>query len=173
MGKTSLLLRSFNSESDPTAMLPSIRHPSESLKHSSSSVRALKQHLFTPTEFHVPQLQQPHIQTVHQPVLIQQRRVAVPDKREERLLDGFSLLESAGVSLPDDAIFAVLSDGKYTAVAESDLVFFLELLYLDVSENFLQLSFFGNLPRLQELRLACNDMRVCPRLILASITIDI
>lgn len=145
-------------------MLPSIsRQPTleSSLKVATSVLksRTLKQHLYTPNEVQVPQLQQSHLQTIHQPVLIRHRQVAAPEKREEHVLDGFSLLESAGLALPDDAVFAVLSDRRFTGVAEEDLVFFAELLYLDASENFLQLASFANLPRLQELRLACNDIR--------------
>lgn len=153
-------------------MLPSIsRNPilESSLKNSSVDLksRTLKQHLFTPTEFQVPHFHQhqnqnlshSQHQTIHQPALIQQKRLTATEKREEKTLDGFSLLENVGMALPDDAIFGVLCDKKYTTVVESDFVFFVQLMYLDVSENYLQLSHFGNLPRLQELRLACNEIR--------------
>lgn len=44
-------------------------------------------------------------------------------------------------------------------VVEDDLSFFTGLLKLDVSENKLKLNYFSNLPRLKELRMACNMIR--------------
>lgn len=142
-------------------MLPAIQKGVlESSKTSITGIKArtLKQHLCTPTDFLVPQLPLSNLQITQQPVHTQPCRVAAVDIREEKVLDGFSLLENTGISLPDDAIFGVLADKKYTSVNENDLHFFTELLYLDVSENFLQLGFFGCLPKLEELRLACNGV---------------
>lgn len=78
---------------------------------------------------------------------------------EEKVLDGFSLLENIGIALPEDAIFGMLSRKNFTSVVKGDFHFFTELLFLDVSENFLNVGCFGNLPKLEELRLECNDIR--------------
>lgn len=78
---------------------------------------------------------------------------------QENILDGFALLEASGVALPDKALISTLSDKDFTGVAEDDLAFFTEMTYLDVSENYLQLSNFINLPKLKELKLACNNIR--------------
>lgn len=142
-------------------MLPAIQKGAlESSKASNIGIKArtLKQHLCTPTDFQVPQLPLSNLQITQQPVHIQPNRVATVDIREEKVLDGFSLLENAGISLPDDVIFGDLADKKYTSVNENDLYFFTELLYLDVSENYLQLGYFGSFPKLEELRLACNGI---------------
>ena len=60
---------------------------------------------------------------------------------------------------PEDGRAATLSDQMLSGVVEDDLSFFTGLLKLDVSENKLKLHFFGNLPRLKELRIACNAIR--------------
>jgi hypothetical protein len=61
-------------------------------------------------------------------------------------------LESIEIALPDDAIFGILSGKNFTRVAKGDFPFFTELLFLDVSENFLNVGYFGYLPKLEELR---------------------
>jgi Leucine-rich repeat (LRR) protein len=73
-------------------------------------------------------------------------------------IDGFYLLEASGISFPEDLQHLILSDRKLTSVVEDDLTYFTELLYLDVSENYLSLYSFGALPKLRELRLACNHI---------------
>ncbi len=73
-------------------------------------------------------------------------------------LDGFYLLERTGMGFPEDAQMAELADKKLTSVVADDLTFFSELLYIDVSENFLTLDPFGAFPKLRELRIACNHM---------------
>lgn len=83
----------------------------------------------------------------------------VGSKPHDALLDGFVLLESTGLALPDDVIYIVLPSKRFTKVVEGDLVFFNGLLHLDLSENYLELAPFGSLPALKELRLACNAMR--------------
>lgn len=82
------------------------------------------------------------------------KSIAVPSKHY--ILDGFLLLEATNMSFPDDGRQAVLSGRGFTGVEDTDLAFFTGLLYLDVSDNFLSLHVFGILPRLKELRLACN-----------------
>lgn len=74
-------------------------------------------------------------------------------------LDGFKLLDATGMGFPEDGRAATLSDKFLTTVVEDDLSFFTGLLKLDVSENKLKLNFFSGLPRLKELRIACNMIR--------------
>lgn len=147
-------------------MLPSIRaQPSldSSLNVSSAILRhrILKRHLLSPSEYQSPKLQEFRLETTDHPIELTHKKFSGTERVEDKplVLDGFSLLENMGITLPDDAIFGELSGKKFTNVVETDLCFFTQLLYLDVSENYLQMAHFGNLPRLQELRLACNDIR--------------
>lgn len=144
-----------------SALLDSSSMKDSSMRDLSTALvttRILKQHLFTPTEFQVPLLFQ--TTSIHQPELIRSKHVNKRDNtKEDKVLDGFCLLESVGLHLPDDAVYGVLTNKKFTRVAEADLAFFVDLLYLDISENFLALAPFGILPRLSELRLVCNDIQ--------------
>lgn len=63
------------------------------------------------------------------------------------------------MGFPEDGRAATLSDQMLTSVVEDDLSFFTGLLKLDVSENRLKLNYFSCLPRLKELRIACNMIR--------------
>ncbi len=74
-------------------------------------------------------------------------------------LDGFKLLEATGMGFPEDGRVAHLSDRMLTNVIEDDMSFFTGLLMLDVSENRLKLNYFETMPRLKELRIACNMIR--------------
>lgn len=78
---------------------------------------------------------------------------------KKREIDGFYLLEVSGISFPEDLQHVVLNDRKLQTVVDDDLTYFSELLYLDVSENFLPLYPFGALPKLRELRIACNRIK--------------
>ena len=125
-------------------------------------VRALQPHLATPSECLVPHFREKQI--IHRPTLLQQTStgsivVEGNDKEKDATLDGFVLLESTGLALPDDVIYIILTSKRFTKVIENDLVFFTGLLHLDLSENFLDLAPFGCLPNLKELRLACNAIR--------------
>jgi hypothetical protein len=80
-----------------------------------------------------------------------------PTKRK-KILDGFILLESSGAHLPADARQATLVDKNLYGVLEEDMTFFTHLVSLDVCENFLDLVMFRGLPKLKELRIACNNM---------------
>ena len=96
----------------------------------------------------------------HEPVsiaLAAQQKTALANEARATL-DGFMLLEACGMALPDDARQASLPDRSIGAVVEEDLQFFTGLLVLDVSENHLALAPFGTLPRLKELRIACNSI---------------
>lgn len=80
----------------------------------------------------------------------------VQDDVNKREIDGFYLLEVSGTSFPEDLQHIVISDRKLKTVVDEDLTYFSELQYVDVSENFLPLFPFGALPKLRELRIACN-----------------
>lgn len=135
-------------------MLPSI----QSITFSETSSRGNIQTARSASKSHTPansqkrRLQVSPAQTLVQPLC------TICQPHEEKVLDGFSLLESIDIALPDDAIFGVLSGKNFTRVAEGDFPFFTELLFLDVSENFLNVGCFGNLPKLEELRLVCNGI---------------
>ena len=62
------------------------------------------------------------------------------------------------MGFPDHAKRASLIDCNFIYVVEEDLSFFSNLLFLDVSENSLALSYFGGLSGLLELRMACNNI---------------
>lgn len=81
------------------------------------------------------------------------------DEVNKREIDGFYLLEVSGTSFPEDLQHIVLSDRKLKTVVDEDLTYFSELQYVDVSENFLPLFPFGALPKLRELRIACNRIQ--------------
>lgn len=106
---------------------------------------------------------------IHKPILIPQSGVAsleskslddsLASSNRQVTLDGFILLEASGVSVPEDSRQAALVDRKLSSVLEEDLFFFTGLVFLDVSENQLELKPFGAIPRLKELRLACNNIQ--------------
>jgi Leucine-rich repeat (LRR) protein len=75
-------------------------------------------------------------------------------------LDGFLLLEAAGLGFPEEVEQINLSDRHLKTVIEEDLTYFNELLYMDISENQLPFLSFGALPKLRELRMACNFISV-------------
>uniref|UniRef100_A0A7S3XTX8 Leucine-rich repeat-containing protein 51 n=1 Tax=Heterosigma akashiwo TaxID=2829 RepID=A0A7S3XTX8_HETAK len=79
-------------------------------------------------------------------------------RRAARPLDGFDLLQAAGVQFPDEARRADASGKGYEEVNTADLGYFVRLATLDVSENHLALEWFCRLPRLKDLRLAYNGL---------------
>jgi hypothetical protein len=83
----------------------------------------------------------------------------IPEDGNKREIDGFYLLEVSGTSFPEDLQHIVISDRKLRTVVDEDLTYFSELLCIDVSENFLPLYPFGALPKLRELRIACNRIQ--------------
>jgi len=62
------------------------------------------------------------------------------------------------MGFPEDARQALIADKKLVGLVEDDMSYFSELLYIDASENRLQLAPFGAFPKLRELRLACNQI---------------
>jgi len=154
----------------PTIGTRRISHPNQKGERGTTTssrinnlpVRALQPHLATPSECQVPHFHEKQI--IHRPTLLQQTStgsivVEGTVKEKDATLDGFVLLESTGLALPDDVIYIILTSKRFTKVIENDLVFFTGLLHLDLSENFLDLAPFGCLPNLKELRLACNAIR--------------
>ncbi len=122
----------------------------------------LKQRYMTPSEVQLPNYVNSSVKAMHKaiPLTIQSGTVdesqLLTNRRTE--LDGFYLLESTGMGFPEDAQQAVLTDKKLASVVADDFTFFTELLYMDVSENFLTLEPFGAFPKLRELRMACNRL---------------
>jgi Leucine-rich repeat (LRR) protein len=81
---------------------------------------------------------------------------------KSRAVDGFVLLEGAGVELPDNLRRSDISGGNFSAVVQSDLNYFQRLAELDAGDNSLPFDAFCTLPRLQELRLQCNHISSVP-----------
>ena len=81
-----------------------------------------------------------------------------PNKQNYQTLDGFLLLESTKMAFPDDARKAIVTNKRINHVILEDLSFFTGLIYLDVSENFLNISPFGVLPRLKFFKCCYNNI---------------
>jgi hypothetical protein len=74
------------------------------------------------------------------------------------ILDGFYLLEKSRIDIPDSISSVDVSGNNLGSVVEDDLQYFTSLLFLDASDNQVPLSPFASLPKLQELRLTCNNI---------------
>lgn len=128
----------------------------------------LKQHHFTPGEAAIPVKARVKPANKHRGSLILDykqekllRGLITAENDENKKgsqLDGFFLLEKTGSSFPEDVLRAELVDMNLRSVEPQDLSYFTNLKHLDVSENRLPLGPFGALPKLRELRLACNEM---------------
>lgn len=118
----------------------------------------LKQHYITPAEVQVPSLKTKN--DIHRAAAIQQAQDQRTVRNQEDVqrfeLDGFFLLEATGMGFPEDAQQALLADRKLVSVAEDDMTYFTEMVFIDASENSLELAPFGAFPKLRELHLACN-----------------
>lgn len=145
-------------------ILPSIKRRSASVPNAEASGmmlngQTLRQKITLSADNMVQPIQQIIVEKpLEQHLKVRRKQRIVLGKGEEKILDGFALLGASGVALPGDALFGNLSDRSFTGVAEDDLAFFSEMLCLDVSENYLQLSHFSNIPKLEELKLACNNI---------------
>ena len=84
------------------------------------------------------------------------------EKPNDKVLDGFILLDACGVDFPEDGREAELSNSNFGSVIEEDILCFSKLEKLDASENSLQLSHFERLPKLLELRMVCNGLQELP-----------
>lgn len=122
----------------------------------------LKQHYYTPTEGQIPPLNRKD--AVHQAAQVRREsqsknnQDAEGEVKEHVVIDGFYLLEATGMGFPEDARQALIADKKLVGLVEDDMSYFSEMLYIDASENRLQLAPFGAFPKLRELRLACNQV---------------
>lgn len=76
-----------------------------------------------------------------------------PPKKE---LDGFVMLEATSMGFPEDGKRAVVSGRGFNAVVAEDLNFFVNLYFLDASDNLFDFRDFEDMPSLAELRLSCN-----------------
>lgn len=121
----------------------------------------VKQRMMTPSDVSIPEIDK----RIHKPIELrpitpsmEQLHGVIANINPKAVLDGFALLEATGVGFPHDARQANLSGRGYCAVVPEDMLFFSGLVYLDVSENQLPFESFANLPRLKELRMACNNI---------------
>ena len=138
-------------------------------------VRSLRRQYVTPNDVQVPSWARkaPGLPE-HRPVFLRdalppvhRKNVGVCDMEgtsKYRTLDGFLLLEMTGVAFPDDARKANVACKRLNEVVVEDLSFFTGLSFLDASENLLDLAPFGILPRLKDLKLACNNITTVSRI---------
>ncbi len=139
-------------------------------KKSEMTGSLLKTRYFTPTEAYIPPLGGSKVAHCPLPVnrtispKAMQTATNVLNTSEQvnnkTEIDGFMLLDVAGLGFPEEVEQIILSDRKLKTVVEEDLTYFTELLYVDVSENQLPFLSFGALPKLRELRMACNFISV-------------
>jgi Leucine-rich repeat (LRR) protein len=85
--------------------------------------------------------------------------IAALTKTNQRELDGFYILESAKIDFPEAVQSLSLSGHNLKSVIDEDLTYFTELVTLDVSENNLPFTAFGAIPKLHELKIACNSIQ--------------
>lgn len=74
------------------------------------------------------------------------------------MLDGFFLLYSCRVKIPNQAIKSKLSGQNIIDVKEEDLVYFTNLTHLDISDNNVLLSQLLNLVSLEDLDIQYNNL---------------
>eukprot|EP00899_Mesostigma_viride_P000618 jgi/Mesvir1/10557/Mv21782-RA.2 len=72
------------------------------------------------------------------------------------MLDGYMLVEYAGVQQPDEVEYVSLVGAHIGAVQSADLEFFTRLASMDASENAVAMGSLATLPALRRLNLACN-----------------
>eukprot|EP00736_Rhodelphis_marinus_P011943 Rmarinus@m.23628 len=82
-----------------------------------------------------------------------------PDSLQDpTMLDGYLLLDACEVEDPADAVEATLTSKGLLRTAPEDLPFFVNLTYLDLCDNSVQLEDVATLPHVRELHLACNGI---------------
>lgn len=74
------------------------------------------------------------------------------------MLDGFLLLYSCRVKLPHEAIRSKLASENIVDVREEDLIYFKNLVYLDVSDNSIYMEQLSNLINVEELDIQYNNL---------------
>lgn len=119
------------------------------------TVQPLTSQYVTPSSVDLPYRNPPRL---HHGVRLYSSTDSKPTQ-PEKVLDGFILLETTGMGFPEDARTANVSGGGYHAVVVEDMLFFTGLVYLDVCDNHFNMQHFEMLPRLHELRMACNGIR--------------
>lgn len=75
-----------------------------------------------------------------------------------RILDGFALLEASNLGFPEDSRRITIPSLGYSSVIYEDLLFFINLIYLDISDNYFSFHSFECLNKLKELRIVCNEI---------------
>jgi Leucine-rich repeat (LRR) protein len=127
---------------------------------SSKKFHTLKTHYFTPNEASIPPYKPTNV--IHHPIQIgSDGKLLIENNKTETVkveLDGFYLLETTGQGFPEDVFQACLSDRNIVSVVADDLTFFIGLLFLDISENYVDMHPFGAIPNLIELRIAGNHI---------------
>ena len=125
---------------------------------------SLKQHYFTPYEANIPlnRNNRPSHQAssllLNYKLLKQKQNTADKYSNEEKELDGFLILESSGMGFPEDVRQISLTDKHLKITIGDDFTYFTDVVFVDVSENFLPLEPFGAFPKLIELKIACNNI---------------
>ncbi|KAJ1446478.1 hypothetical protein M885DRAFT_591797, partial [Pelagophyceae sp. CCMP2097] len=136
--------------------------------HEATVLRSLVPSLLSPDDVALPYAKRSHgaLRVVAVDVNAEKVRAERLERSRHRLakpaapvVDGFLLLEACGVEFPDEGHCADVSGYGATKVAEGDLDYFPRLALLDGSDNLLPLEPFARLPRLRELRLACNRIK--------------
>jgi Leucine-rich repeat (LRR) protein len=156
----------------PMSQLMSSHSQTSTRKKQGIGKLVVKPHYFTPAEAEIPAAvkirNDPTIK--HYPIPlnpdISLRKVLETQKFNPEFtsngrseIDGFFLLEAAKIDFPEDVQHLSITDKKLKTVVDEDLTYFTELFFLDASENYLPFTPFGALPKLKELRIACNRIQ--------------
>lgn len=90
----------------------------------------------------------------------QRRRFLAEERRRNRpkQLDGFTLMDACGCELPDEGRRADVSGRGLIGVVQEDLSYFVRLQAVDAGDNSMPFESFARLPRLEELRMPCNNI---------------
>eukprot|EP00668_Euglena_longa_P000386 GGOE01000496.1.p1 GENE.GGOE01000496.1~~GGOE01000496.1.p1 ORF type:complete len:633 (-),score=182.89 GGOE01000496.1:300-2198(-) len=115
--------------------------------------------------FRLPPLPPQRLQAEGEHVSRMTQMLQTPEEqRSEQALDGFLLLQAAGVEDPLQAVDVLLADRNLTTVVSEDLTFFPNIEFLDLGENQVEMGSLASLTGLQELHLHCNQLAFidCP-----------
>ena len=120
------------------------------------AIRQLQAQTVTPSTAHIPSPTKRrtwrHKRAPPPPKALPPKPVSQPIRE----LDGFIMLESTGMGFPEDGKRAVIPGKGYNKVVVEDLNFFVNLSFLDVSDNLLDFRDFEEMESLLELRMSCN-----------------
>lgn len=121
------------------------------------AIRQLRSQTMTPNSTNIPSPKQRRTWRHSPPEAGMKRHVQpkpTPSLRKE--LDGFVLLEATNMAFPEDGRRVNVSGRGFTAVVADDLNFFVNLCFLDASDNLFDFRDFEDMPSLVEMRLSCN-----------------